>query len=173
MVLIQHCGAAKASGSTALRTRGLTPKPFTLHLKVALYQNESESNNFSAMVFCVRWADSVNVSVVSAVELLRRMQFLMDALPLWSNWHVTGAPWRHPTEFESHALSLGGSALFICSHRAVTLRRCALVMRRWLRLELSILKCTSPRHGTHGGQETRWQTRTRSYQCGRLPPNPW
>ena len=34
-----------------------------------------------AVVFRVRWADAVNVKVVSSVELPRRMQILMDALP--------------------------------------------------------------------------------------------
>ena len=34
-----------------------------------------------AVVFRERWTDAVNVRVVSAVELPRRMQILMDALP--------------------------------------------------------------------------------------------
>lgn len=42
-------------------------------------------NYFSAVawaaVFRERWTDAVNVKVVSAVELPRRMQILMDALP--------------------------------------------------------------------------------------------
>lgn len=34
-----------------------------------------------AVVFRERWTDAVNVRVISAVELPRRMQILMDALP--------------------------------------------------------------------------------------------
>lgn len=110
-VAIQIGGASESSGSDGKLSSILLPLTHgDPNWCISVTRHE---DYFSAAVWAVvfreRWVDAVNVRVVSALELPRRMQILMDSLPRWTD--RPSCAWRHPTELECYALSLGGCRL--------------------------------------------------------------
>lgn len=82
-VAIQIGGASESSGSNGKLSSILLPLTHgdpSWCLSVARHEDYFSAAAW-AVVFRERWTDAVNVRVVSAVELPRRMQILMDALP--------------------------------------------------------------------------------------------
>ncbi|QZY52859.1 DUF3846 domain-containing protein [Leucobacter tenebrionis] len=82
-VAIQIGGASESSGSNGKLSSILLPLTHgdpSWCLSVTRHEDYFSAAAW-AVVFRERWTDAVNVRVVSAVELPRRMQILMDALP--------------------------------------------------------------------------------------------
>lgn len=82
-VAIQMGGTSVPSGSDGKRSSIVLPLTHgdpSWCISVTRHENYFSAAAWAA-VFRERWTDAVNVKVVSAAELPRRMQILMDALP--------------------------------------------------------------------------------------------